>query len=94
MGILMSDKSSERTRDVIAKLKELQDDQYREPEQRCTVEQIADIAEDAIIAIRMATTKYHDLYSVVYAWCVIQEQHPGALPDVKALREALDKRKP
>jgi hypothetical protein len=39
--------------DLISVLKELADDQYREPSDRFTVEELAEIAESCIVVVRM-----------------------------------------
>lgn len=45
-------------------------------------------------AIREEQSRYVGLWSCVSSWCNIQIAHPGCLPDTKALRDALDKRRP
>lgn len=41
-----------------------------------------------------AEEKYRELWKVVNSWADIQLKHPGALPDVQALKSALERRKP
>jgi hypothetical protein len=38
--------------------------------------------------------RYGELWRVVNNWCDLQIAHPGCLPDVKALKSALEKRLP
>ena len=79
---------------IVGKLKELADDQYREPSGRFSVDDLSEIADDAIAELGLAQRQYADLWCVVSVWCDLQAKHPGCLPDVRALREALDKRMP
>lgn len=53
MRLLTVDDANERTCEVIGKLKSLQDDQYREPSERPTAEQVADLADDVIVELRL-----------------------------------------
>lgn len=58
---------SDRTTGIIGKLKELEDDQYREPDDRFTPEQIADIADSAKIEIRLLLREVQELRDVLSA---------------------------